>query len=167
MTKYVYNNSRHSVTRIFLFENLFEKTSRWVNTILDERFNIKTSTIKKRVKETTKKRAQMKILLTKVAKNQVKYYNLKHISMIYNVDDKMLLNVKNIIFTKSFKKLNYKYYNSYEIIELIEKQVYKLKLSFLLKKIHNVFHVFLLESHLYDSFKTLEFLSIIEIDDEN
>jgi hypothetical protein len=87
--------------------------------------------------------------------------------MIYNVNDKVLLNVKNIIFTRSSKKLNYKYYNSYEIIELIEKQVYKLKLSFLLKEIHNVFHVFLLESHLYNSAKTLEFFSIIEVDDEN
>jgi hypothetical protein len=167
MTKYVYNNSRHNVTRIFSFENLFEETSRWVNIILDERFNIKTSTIKEHVKETTKKRAQMKMLLTKVAENQAKYYNLKHISMIYNVSDKVLLNVKNIIFTKSFKKLDYKYYDSYEIIESIEKQVYRLKLLFLLKEIHNVFHVFLLASHLYDLAKTLEFLSIIEVDDEN
>jgi hypothetical protein len=92
-----------------------------MNTILDERFNIKTSTIKKRVREITKKRAQMKMLLTKVAENQAKYYDLKHISMIYNVNDKVLLNVKNIIFTKSFKKLNYKYYDSYEIIESIKK----------------------------------------------
>jgi hypothetical protein len=109
----------------------------------------------------------MKMLLTKVAENQVKYYNLKHISMIYNIDDKVLLNVKNIIFTKSFKKLNYKYYNLYEIIESIEKQVYRLKLSFLLNEIHNVFYIFLLESHLYDSARAFEFLSIIEIDDEN
>jgi hypothetical protein len=109
----------------------------------------------------------MKILLIKVAENQVKYYNLKHISMIYNVDDKVLLNVKNIIFTKSFKKLDYKYYDSYEIIELIKKQAYKLKLSCLLKKIHNVFHVSLFESHLYDSAKALELFSIIEVDDEN
>jgi hypothetical protein len=109
----------------------------------------------------------MKMLLTKVTKNQAKYYNLKHTSMIYNIDDKVLLNVKNIIFTKSFKKLNYKYYDSYKIIESIKKQVYRLKLSFLLKEIHNVFHVSLLESHLYDSTKTLELLSIIEVDDEN
>jgi hypothetical protein len=92
-----------------------------VNTILDERFNIETSTIKERVRKTTKKRVQMKMLLTKVAENQAKYYNLKHISMIYNVGDKVLLNVKNIIFTRSFKKLDYKYYDSYEIIESIEK----------------------------------------------
>jgi hypothetical protein len=138
-----------------------------MNTILDERFNIETSTIKKRVRETTKKRAQMKMLLTKVAENQAKYYNLKHISMIYNVGDKVLLNVKNIIFTRSFKKLDYKYYDSYEIIEPIEKQAYRLKLSFLLKEIHNVFHVSLLESHLYDSARAPELLSTIEVDDEN
>jgi hypothetical protein len=87
--------------------------------------------------------------------------------MIYNVDDKVLLNVKNIIFTKSFKKLDYKYYDSYEIIELIKKQVYKLKLSFLLKEIHNVFHVSLLKSYLYDLARTFELFSIIEVDDEN
>jgi hypothetical protein len=87
--------------------------------------------------------------------------------MIYNVNDKVLLNVKNIIFIKSFKKLNYKYYDSYEIIESIKKQIYRLKLSFLLKEIHNVFHVFFFESHLYDSIRTLEFFSIIKVDDEN
>jgi hypothetical protein len=69
MTKYVYNNSRYNVTKIFSFESLFKETSRWVNIILDERFNIETSTIKERVRKMTKKRAQMKMLLTKVAEN--------------------------------------------------------------------------------------------------
>jgi hypothetical protein len=138
-----------------------------MNTILDERSNIETPAAKERARETAKKRAQMKMLLAKVAEDQAKYYNLKHTSMTYNVGDKVLLNAKNIIFTRPFKKLDYKYYGPYEIIEPIEKQAYRLKLSSLLKEIHNVFHVSLLEPHLYDPARAPELLSIIEVDGED
>jgi hypothetical protein len=55
--------------------------------------------------------------------------------------------VKNIKFIKSFKKLDYKYYESYAISMLVDKIFYRLNLSVNMKKIHNVFHVSLLKSH--------------------
>jgi hypothetical protein len=55
--------------------------------------------------------------------------------------------VKNIKSIKSFKKLNYKYYESYAISMLVDKIFYRLNLSVNMRKIHNVFHVFLLKSH--------------------
>ncbi len=61
------------------------------------------------------------------------------------IKHKVFLNARNIIFIKSFKKLNYKYYESYMINESINKILYKLDLFFTMKDIHNVFHVFFLK----------------------
>jgi hypothetical protein len=63
-----------------------------------------------------------------VTSNQVKYYDEKHTSRIFNVEDKILLNFKNIHIFRSSKKLDHKYYESFEIEEFIEKQAYKLRL---------------------------------------
>jgi hypothetical protein len=81
-----------------------------------------------------------------VSTKQFKYYDAKHISKIYAIEDKVYLCVKNIKSIRSSKKLDYKYYKSYKINMLINKQSYRLKLLANMRKIHNVFHVFLLES---------------------
>jgi RimJ/RimL family protein N-acetyltransferase len=57
----------------------------------------------------------------------------------------MYLYVKNIKSIRLSKKLDYKYYELYKINMFINKQSYRLKLSINMRKIHNVFHVFLLE----------------------
>ncbi len=72
-------------------------------------------------------------------------YNKKRIQIEFKIKDEMFLNIKNIISIKSFKKLNYKYYDSYTICELIYKISYKLNFSLIMKNIHDVFHVFLLK----------------------
>ena len=66
--------------------------------------------------------------------------------MTYNVGNKVYLNSKNIKLMQPAKKLDYKYYRPYTINEAIRKQVYKLELLPSMK-IHNVFHVFLLEQY--------------------
>ena len=43
--------------------------------------------------------------------------------MSFNIENKVLLNFKNIKITKSFKKLNHKYYDSLKIELSIEKQI--------------------------------------------
>jgi hypothetical protein len=76
---------------------------------------------------------------------QFKYYDVKHISKIYTIKNKVYLCVKNIKSIQLSKKLDYKYYESYKINMFINKQLYRLKLFVNIKKIHNVFHVFLFE----------------------
>jgi hypothetical protein len=78
----------------------------------------------------------------------------------------MYLCVKNIKSTRFFKKLNYKYYDSYEIEKFINKQAYKLILLKNMKKIHNVFHVFLLELYKKD-LEDAKSSSLIIIEDED
>jgi hypothetical protein len=53
--------------------------------------------------------------------NQAKYYDEKHTFRIFNVEDKILLNFKNIHIFKSLKKLDHKYYELFKIEEFIEK----------------------------------------------
>ena len=67
--------------------------------------------------------------------------------MSFNIENKVLLNFRNIKITKLFKKLNHKYYDSFEIELSIEKQTYRLRLFKTFRSIHNVFHVSLLKFH--------------------
>ena len=78
---------------------------------------------------------------------EIKYHNAKHIFISFNIKNKGLLNFKNLNMTKSFKKINHKYYNSFEIEFFIEKQVYCFRLFKTFKSIHNVFYVSLLKFH--------------------
>ena len=56
----------------------------------------------------------------------------------YEIESKMFLNERNIITARSFKKLNDKMLESFQIINLID-SFYKLKLSKTMH-IHNVFY---------------------------
>ena len=113
-----------------------------------------------------KKRKRFQKLLSKAVDSQIKFYNRTHIFKTYKVSDKVLLNVKNIKPIRSFKKLNYKYYESYEITNFVKKNAYRLRLFDLLKSVHNVFHVFLLKLYIIDPTKAQEQPSIIEIAEE-
>lgn len=57
----------------------------------------------------------------------------------------MYLKVKNIKSTRPSKKLDLKYYGPYEVEMPVGKQAYHLRLPKGFRKVHNVFHVSLLE----------------------
>ena len=82
--------------------------------------------------------------LAKAVVSQAKYYNSKHVAREYNVGDSVYLNSKNINSTRSTKKLDWKFYGPYKIIDRIGKVAIRLDLPATIK-IHNVFHVSLLE----------------------
>ncbi len=90
------------------------------------------STTRFRILEITILRNQLYKRLKETKKNQIKYYDEKHIFRIFNVENKILLNFKNIHTSRSFKKLDHKYYESFEMQDLVEKQSYKF----------NLFHTF-------------------------
>jgi hypothetical protein len=56
-----------------------------------------------------------------VSTEQFKYYDAKHTAKIYAIKNKMYLCAKNIKSTRSSKKLDYKYYESYKMSMLINK----------------------------------------------
>ncbi len=78
--------------------------------------------------------------------NQANKYRKK---VNYKIESKMFLNEQNIITAKSFKKLNDKMLDSFQIIDSVD-SFYKLKLSDTMC-IHNMFHSDLLCSAVNDS----------------
>jgi hypothetical protein len=90
-------------------------------------------------------------------------YNKKRTQIEFKINDKVFLNAKNIISIRSFKKLNYKYYDLYTINESINKISYRLNFSSIMKNIHDVFHVFLLK---FANEKDDETSSFIWVEDE-
>ena len=73
------------------------------------------------------------------------YYDKKHKSMTYLLNDKIFLNNKNFKFLRSIWKLDHQYIDFFSILCIIDKQVYHLKLSSVFKSIHFVFYVSLLK----------------------
>jgi hypothetical protein len=144
--EYVYNNNFNSIIEVTSFEVIYDEFARWEDTIQNMNEN-EVSTTRLRVEQAISMRKHLEKSWLAINEKQVKYYNLKHISKRYDVEAMMYLCVKNIKSTRLFKKLNYKYYDSYEIEKLINKQAYKLILLKNMRKIHNVFHVSLLESY--------------------
>ena len=55
---------------------------------------------------------------------QTKYYDKKMIFHVYTVNDMIYLNNKDIWIIRLNKKLDFKFYSSYKIIEAIEMQTY-------------------------------------------
>ena len=82
--------------------------------------------------------------LTKAIALQAKYYNSKHLVCEYDKGSLIYLKNRNIDSTRPTKKLDQKFYGPYEVKKRIDKVAYRLKLLKLMK-IHNVFHVSLLE----------------------
>jgi hypothetical protein len=146
IAEFAYNYNWHNVIKISSFTILYrdENVSRWKDQIQED-FEKKMSTTRFRILKITILRNQLYKRLKKARKNQVKYYDEKHTSRIFNVENNILLNFKNIYTFKSFKKFIHKYYKSFEMQNLVEKQAYKFNLSYTFR-IHNVFYVFLSKS---------------------
>jgi len=103
----------------------------------------------------------MKAQWKEVTETQAKYYNKKTKCWEYAEEDYVWLMRKNIHSTHFNKKLNYKYHDLYYISDIIEKQVYCLELTKIMRKIHSVFHVLLLKFYHDKAFyKTPSVLSL-------
>jgi hypothetical protein len=103
--EYVYNKSWHNVIKMSSFTTLYkdDDISKWKDQIQeDSEKNV--STTRARIEKVIKLRNQLYKRLKETRSNQIKYYDKKHISRIFNVEDKILLNFKNIHTFKSLKK---------------------------------------------------------------
>ncbi len=87
--------------------------------------------------------------LIKTREQMVNQANKHRKKINYKIESKMFLNEQNIITARSFKKLNDKMLNSFQITESVD-SFYKLKLSETMH-IHDVFHSELLRSIVDDS----------------
>jgi len=105
--------------------------------------------------------------LIKTREQMMNQINKHRKKINYEIKSKMFLNERNIITARSFKKLNDKMLNSFQIIKSID-SFYKLKLSETMC-IHDVFYSELLRSVVDDSLSDQknEFSRSIVINDED
>ena len=66
--------------------------------------------------------------LAKAIASQAKYYNFKHVACEYNVGNWVYLNSINIHSTCATKKLYWKFYGPYKIIDCVGKVAYRFDL---------------------------------------
>ncbi len=90
---------------------------------------------------------QLDIHLKRAREIQKKYYDKKYKSIQYQPGDLIILSSRNIITKRPNKKLDTKFLKPFKIVETKGKQIYKLNLSQIYSRIHNIFHVLLLKSY--------------------
>ena len=77
----------------------------------------------------------------------VKQYNKHHINKSFRISDEVYLWVKNIKTIRLNVKLDHQQLGPFTIINIVEKQSYKLQLPLLYRQLHPIFHISLLEPH--------------------
>ena len=127
LAEYAYNNNVYLLIRISLFEILFGEKLSWKDAVRKEKIT-DIPAAHKRVLNLAAMQKLLKKCFTKAVAVQAKHYNLKHKLRKNNIRDFVYLNSWNIKSTRLFKKLDWKFYRLYRIIEPVGKQVYKLKL---------------------------------------
>ena len=145
LAKFSYNNTQHTSIGCSPF---------YANYSYNPQFNVELHPFSKYPVPTAKERAeQLKALheelieLIKTTQNQqARYYDAKHKRVEYQVGDKVWLLSSNINTQRPNKKLDWKRFGPYPIIEKIGTQAYRLQLPPSMK-IHPVFHISLLDRY--------------------
>jgi hypothetical protein len=145
LIEFVYQNNVQFIIECNLFYCMYDYNSeiRYENEKLIKKDVL---AVTKRVREFIEYKQKLIERWQKVVDAQVKYYSWKHMTLNFNAENLIMLFIKNIKLRKSSQKLLSKFIKSFRIIELIDKQVYRLIL-FSFYRIHDVFHVFYLNSY--------------------
>jgi hypothetical protein len=162
IVEYAYNNNLNSVLTQTFFQMMFDLKMK-IENVIQKDLKIDVLAARDRVVHVSKMRRACEARWKQTLKKAKRNYNMKRIQIEFKINDKVFLNARNIISIRSFKKLNYKYYDSYTISESINKILYKLNFSSIMKDIHDVFHVFFLK---LANDKNDETSSFIWIEDE-
>jgi hypothetical protein len=162
IVEYVYNSNLNNVLKQILFQMIFDSKMRFEN-VIQKDFKIDVFAARDRVVHVSKMKRACETRWKQTLKRAKRNYNKKKIQIEFKIDDKVFLNAKNIISIRSFKKLNYKYYDFYTINESINKISYKLNFSSVMKNIHDVFHVSFLK---FANDKNDVTSSFIKVEDE-
>ncbi len=134
----------NTVLKQTLFQMMFDSEMR-IENVIQKDFKIDVFVARDRVVHVSKMKQTCEVRWKQILKKAKRNYNKKRAQIEFKINDKVFLNVKNIISIRLFKKLNYKYYDLYTINESINKILYKLNFSLIMKNIHDVFHVFFLK----------------------
>jgi RNase H-like domain found in reverse transcriptase/Reverse transcriptase (RNA-dependent DNA polymerase)/Integrase zinc binding domain/Chromo (CHRromatin Organisation MOdifier) domain/Zinc knuckle len=100
-----------------------------------------------RIKHLESMREAIKVKLLHAQASQLKHHNKKHTPKRFREGDWVLLWAKNIKSKRPTKKLDFKYLGPFQITQVISSQAYRLRLPQQYGRLHDVFHVSLLEDY--------------------
>lgn len=141
---FTYNATKHSSTRMSPFMALYGYDPMPLQDD-DWDYELPNKSAEERVQELQYIRHLLEMSLRKALDSQEKYYNQKHQPMSFAVGDKVLLSTKNLRTWRPSKKLDERYIGPFDIVDVIGKQAYKLRLPKSMGKTHPTFHVSLLK----------------------
>jgi hypothetical protein len=167
LIEFVYQNSVQFIIECNLFFCMYDYNFEIRYESKDDTIMNEVLVATKRVRELLKYRQKLIKRWQKAANAQVKYYNRKHVALNFKTKNLIMLFIKNIKLKKSSQKLSHKFIESFRISKTMNKQAYRLIL-FSFYRIHDVFHVFYLESYKRrkDDSVISKFLSSELLDDE-
>ena len=145
MAEFAYNNATHSSTGASPYYLMYGYHPEIHYEVEDDPTGEKVPSAKDRVKHLHEVRETLIRRLEAAVATQAKYYNQKHESKEFNVDDLVMLNIKNLKQRRPSKKMSHKYVGSFRV-KKVDAQAYRLTLPNIYR-IHNTFHVSLLEDY--------------------
>ena len=144
LSEYFYNAAKNAKTKTSLFMIYNERQ------LISFQLHSYKSKIATNAKEMTQNivalQEELTQRITKTQNDQARYYDKNHKSLELKVSSKIMLKVINLKIERLCKKLDHRFLSLYKIIQRIELQFYKLKLS-ASHKMHSMFHISLLKSY--------------------
>jgi len=146
LAEFAYNNAHQDSIKTSLFFANYRYHSCFNSEIhLSLIISISVST-KKHVKHFQKLHNELVKTVKSLQNIQVKYYNMKHKRVEFNIRDKVWLSTRNTRTERKMKKLDWKRIRLYRILTRVGTQVYRLELPLSLR-IHLTFYISLLEEY--------------------
>ena len=143
MIQYVYNSASHAFIELSSFEVVFEiKTDFQFDWDDDKCSNVLAA--RNRIQLLWNERDKFIQRFDNAQIAQTRAHNKKIILRNFQIEDQIMLFTKNLKDVRLKKKLFYKFTNSFKVINVVNAQTYRLKLS-KQWRIHSVFHVSLLK----------------------
>ena len=102
---------------------------------------------RQRAKALEEAAAESRALWQRAQETVTEYYNRKHKAKIYAPGDLVMLSAKNIRLRKASKKLADQFLGPFEILKAVGQNAYTLRLPKKYGRLHNTFHVSLLEAY--------------------
>jgi hypothetical protein len=168
MAEFAYNNAPHDSIGISPNEARYGITLDNRQGIADDSQKGEIPHAKERANELIQIRKKLENSWRRTKDSQVKWYDKNHIPISFNVGEQVLLSSKNIKTIRSSKKLDHRFLGPFKILEKRGNQAYRLQLPIKYSRLHDVFHVSLLEPyHVQDGkLPTVTQPDLVDEDDE-
>jgi transposase InsO family protein len=144
VAEFTYNSATHASTKLSPFYALYGYHPQPLQED-DWSTDLPNVAAEERVQELKKVRNYLEDALRHAIETQAKHYDKKHQPRKYVVGDLVMLSKKNLKSWRPSTKLDDRFDGPFEVIEVVGKQAYTIRLPKMYGNIHPTFHVSLLE----------------------